>query len=481
VFRVSKFPGLRSGLENTYGFLREKSGNIAMTFALLAVPMVATIGASIDYAAAYNTKSKIQADLDAALLSTVKSVGIDDDDAIKEKIAAWFAAQSDLQSGLDSDASDVNLSSTYTLDPDDIDIDGTDHAITATVKASVPTTLLKIAGIDSIPVAAESSVTGTATDYINVYIVLDKSASMLLAATASDQAALIAATAFYTSKNSSSDGCVFACHTSQYSGRSSNYDIAVANGIKLRTDVQLAAVKQVLGLVNTANASKNHVKVGYYTLGTSTSGSSLVATSYKTANGIHTVQTPIYTYSTLNSLLSSSSELSSASSYNSTDFRALSDLASIVGTQGDGSSESSPLKIVMLITDGAQSSMGWVTSTSGQKHITPMNPNWCSGIKTNGATMAVLYTQYLAVTDGDDVDNYEATIGAKMSTSYYSSVWSGSSSALTSTLRRDYIETALSSCASSSEYFIAADSTDEITDGFSSLLTTYLSAVRLTQ
>ncbi|MDO6963463.1 TadE/TadG family type IV pilus assembly protein [Rhizobium alvei] len=467
---------------NLRALVEQRSGNFALAFALTALPLIVGIGASFDYAMAYNAKRRMEADLDAALLATVKSVGTDDEDEIKESIANWYAAQSSV-SAIDDAGGDTDMTSTsgYTLDPDDIILDTSGHNVTATISARVPTTLLRIFGKNYVKVRVSSTAMGTSTDYINVYLALDKSASMLLAATTAGQAALISKTSFYTSSKSNSDGCVFACHTSQYSGRSSNYAIAVANGITLRTDVQLTAVKNVLTLVNTANSEKQHVKVGLYTLGTSTTGTSLLASSYKTKNGIHTVQDPIYSYSTLTSLLSTSSELSSASAYNSTDFRALEDLADIVGEQGDGASESSPLKIVMLITDGVQSSMSFVGTSSNAKYIVPMNPSWCSDIKTNGATMAVLYTEYLAVTAGDDVDNYKASLGATMASSYWTSKWSGASSALTSTTRHDYIETALTGCASSNDYFISAASQSAIEAGFSELLTTYLSAIRLTQ
>lgn len=448
-------------------FMIDCGGNIAMTFAIVSVPLLIAMGMAVDYTRAYNVQAKMGGDLDAALLAAIKQVGTGDEDDIKALVGEWFAAQTELGSG-------------YTLNDDDIVIDTSGHTITAKVSAPVETSFLKIAGINTITVAVLTSVTGTSTDYVNVYIVLDKSASMLLAATTGGQASLISKTAF-SSKSDSSEGCVFACHTSIHSGRSSNYQIAVANGITLRTDVQLNAVKKVLELVATANSTKNHVKVGYYTLGTSTTGNSLVNSSYETVNGIHTVQSPIYSNSTLTELLTTSSELSSATAYSSSDFRALKDLATIVGSNGDGSSESSPLKIVMLITDGAQSSMGWVGTGSSAKYITPMNPAWCDNIKNNDATMAVLYTEYLAVADGDDVANYKASIGGKMNTSYFNSVWSGASSYLTSDVRRDKIATVLSACASGSQYFIAADSTAEITTGFSSLLTTYLSAVRLTE
>ncbi|PZM15479.1 hypothetical protein CPY51_06500 [Rhizobium tubonense] len=61
---------------------------------------------------------------------------------------------------------------------------------------------MEIADIHSVNVSATSSVAGPATSYMNVYLVLDRSASMLLAATAAGQSSL---------RNTAS--CKFACHT----------------------------------------------------------------------------------------------------------------------------------------------------------------------------------------------------------------------------------------------------------------------------
>lgn len=459
--------------------IQNRSGNIAMTFAVVAVPLVTAVGASFDYATAYNARLKIQTDLDAALLASVKSVGTKDADAIKTKIAAWYSAQAEIKTSLATDASDTNLSG-YTLNPEDIIIDTTGHNITASVSARVPTTMLRIIGKNSIKIATKSEATGTSSNYINVYIVIDKSASMLLPTTTAGQNVMKAATGDVTN-------CVFACHDTSYKAYdgstkyNSRYLYAVAKGVTLRTDVQLKAIKQVLNMVDSADAAHNRIKVGFYALGTDTQSTSITKSSYKTSKGITEVQAPIYSTTTLRSVLTSNSTLSSTTSYETTDFRALKDLATIVGTSGDGLSADNPMKLVMLVTDGVQSGLYWVanSNTTYRKYITPLNPTWCSNFKTNEATVAVLYTDYL---DASGDAHYDGSLGSNMGSSYYTSAWSGTlGTGGSSTKRRDYIATSLSACASAAEYYVSANSEAEITTGFTDLFGTFLSAVRLTQ
>ncbi|MGR6430167.1 TadE/TadG family type IV pilus assembly protein [Rhizobium sp. PAMB 3174] len=479
-------PRLRQALKR---FSSDRAGNFAVTFALIAVPLSMTVGSSFDFAEAYNTREKMQADLDAALLAGVRDIGTATDAEIKDKIRKWFAAQTPLtnaDSSVDPTA-DVNATAssnigTYQLTDDDITIDHTTHEIKATVRGTIGTTLLRIVGVDDIDVSITAAAAGSTTSFIDVYIVLDKSSSMLLAATTADQQLMVDKTS-----------CVFACHSGSIavasgSGRKKTYtyytpyEMARLNNVTLRSDVQLDAVRSVLDMVDAANTETQHIRVGFYTVGTSTTGSSLFSSSYNTANGLHAIQAPTYDTAALRSSLTNNSALNSDSTYDSSDFRALKSLSTAVGTAGDGLTQDSAKKLVMLITDGAQSSKGFITSSSYYPDISPLNPKWCDNAKNAKATMAVLYTEYLAVSIGDDVYRYQSTLGSTMSSSYFTSVWGGTlSSTDNGTSRRDYISKALSACASNSSYFIAAEDKDEIVSGFSALFDTYLSNIRLTQ
>lgn|GEM_PF-911527 len=454
--------------------LQNKNGNVAISFALVLVPMLLAVGASIDYVRAYNVQAKMQGDLDAALLAAIKEVDTLEEDKIQKKVETWFAAQTDLDS------------SRYSLSGSKIKISKTNKSIQAVATANVATTFMRIADIDAVDVSVASSVAGPATSFMNVYVVLDKSASMLLAATTAGQ----------TSLRSSAASCEFACHTNEgqsfaYKGTSySNvYALSKAMGITLRADVSVDAVKEVLAMIDSANESSSHVKVGLYTIG---------ATATE-------VLAPTYSTATAEKYLSTDSmKLNSATSEDATYFDvALPKMASLVGTAGDGSSASSPLKLVLLLTDGVQSTRDWVinnpkrkwfcTEYSGstcihynssyfpyQLKVSPLNPTWCNAMKTNAVTVGVLYTEYLSIPKDW---GYNMTVGEPMKSSGFTSVWGGTmrSDVSGSTTRRDYIPYALKDCASSEDLFLSASNSNEIESGLSSLFQQYLTSVRLTQ
>ncbi|CDZ62735.1 Putative membrane protein (DUF2134) [Neorhizobium galegae bv. orientalis] len=440
------------------GLLADRRGNIAIMFSLLLVPLITAVGASLDYVRAYNARSKMQADLDSALLGAVKSVGTLDNAALKKRIQEWFAAQTDLGSG------------GYTLE--EIDIDTSNRRITATARATVSTTLLKIAGIDGVGVATSSSVEGPGRAYLDVHIVLDKSASMLLAATSAGQSSLMASPA----------NCAFACHTPEgttftYKSKtySNVYDLSVAMNIKLRADVSVDAAREVLDLIDTADAAHERIRVGLYTLGETTTQ----------------VLSPTFSTSAARTKLNSkTSGMTSATSEDGTYFdTSLTALKPMIGTAGDGTTKDAPLKLVLILTDGVQSERNWVLqSNSGirfptaknslQTVVTPINSKWCKQVKDLDATIGVLYTEYLPMTWDW---GYNATLGKTMSSSGFSSIWGGTvASGKSSSTRTAYIPKALEECATSGDLFLQANSAEEIEEGLSSLFKQYLSKVRLT-
>lgn len=450
---------------------RDRRGNVAITVALCLMPMMLTIGFGLDYTRAYNVQSKMQSDLDAALVAAVKGIDEIDEDKLVEKIRDWFEAQGEKHD------------STYDLTEIVVDKDG--HTIRATANGSVPTTLMTLANIKSVPVGVVSAIEGPATSYLEVYIVVDKSPSMLLAATTEGQQMLRA---------DPNISCEFACHSTSDSVRKDKkgaiiadtyYDYITGLGVKLRTDVALDAVDEVLDMIDKADEGHTRIKVGLYTLGET----------------ISEVLAPTYSTSTARKKLSDdSSGLTSATSMVSTEFDiALKALQKKIGAAGDGTSAASPLKLILLLTDGVQSKRDWVINgvnwtclewkggtcvrhKSGQYwgRVTPLNPGWCDYLKANNATVAVLYTEYLAI----PLDwGYNATLAQSMASSQWTSLWGGKlrSGVSGSTTRHDYIPMALQDCASSAGLFISAASEAEITAGLSTLFDQYLTSVRLTQ
>jgi hypothetical protein len=180
-------------------------------------------------------------------------------------------------------------------------------------------------------------------------------------------------------------------------------------------------------------------------------------------------------------LVDPSKYLTSATSTDGTFFHvALPALTPMVGAAGDGKTAQSPLKLVMMITDGVQSRRSWVINSGERNKVGPLNPEWCDGVKQNGATFATVYTTYLPIpTDW----GYNATLGQTMASSVWSTTWGGEmrSGVPGSISRHDYLPYALEDCATSSQYFMQATDVSEISASLDTLFNRYLSSVRLTR
>lgn len=124
----------------------DRGGNVALTVAICIIPMILAVGAGLDYTRAYNVQSRMQSDLDAALVAAIKEIDEYDEDEIAEKIKDWFDAQSEKQSA--------------TYDLTEITVDKSGHTITASASGTVPTTLMTLADIKTVPVGVISAIEG---------------------------------------------------------------------------------------------------------------------------------------------------------------------------------------------------------------------------------------------------------------------------------------------------------------------------------
>lgn len=135
---------VRLGLLNR--FIRDRRGNIAVTFAIAAIPLLTAVGAAVDYSTAMRIKSKLQSAADAA------SVG-----AIATGSPAYVAAGQMGSTGPitagNTDASNIfhaNISGVTGFDNLVVtpDVNKTNNSITSNVSfsADVPTTFLGLIG-----------------------------------------------------------------------------------------------------------------------------------------------------------------------------------------------------------------------------------------------------------------------------------------------------------------------------------------------
>jgi len=152
-------------------FMMDRAGNIAMTFAIVSVPLLGAMGVGMDYMRAVNLHREIQSSLDAALVAAVNDIGSKDEAALKQQLSNWLAAE-------------ASVAGSYTLDTTSVVIDSTNHGITAKVTASVDTTFLRILGKNTVPVAVKASVLGgedpsaASKTAFSMYFVFDRSGSM---------------------------------------------------------------------------------------------------------------------------------------------------------------------------------------------------------------------------------------------------------------------------------------------------------------
>lgn len=194
-------------------FFRDKRGNIAVTFAIAAIPLLTAVGAAVDYSMAMRIKSKLQSAADAA------SVG-----AIATGSPAYVAAGQMGSTGPitagNTDATNIfyaNINgvtgfNNLVVTPN---VNKTDNSITSTVSftADVPTTFLGLIGYQKLTVTGSSQSAGSLPMYLDFYVTLDVSGSMGLPSTTAEAQRMQD-----VNPDDNVDyptGCTLACHFTQ--------------------------------------------------------------------------------------------------------------------------------------------------------------------------------------------------------------------------------------------------------------------------
>ena len=116
------------------GFAKNHSANVALTFALSAVPLVGTIGMSIDYARKIEAQAITQAALDGAAFAATSALNAGENAAAYTKAAQDFFDKNKPK----------NLMGVPELD---VEVDYGKGTLTISTDAKVKTTMMKIVGI----------------------------------------------------------------------------------------------------------------------------------------------------------------------------------------------------------------------------------------------------------------------------------------------------------------------------------------------
>ncbi len=149
-------------------FLRNREANVAITFALSALPLIFALGAGLDYARVVVVHTELSNALDEAALA-IASTSYDPADA-KSVAAAKLRAENFFKANYDDEGLTNGGHSAITIQK-------VGEGLTLSTTAVVPTTLMDIAGIPSVTVNATSTAIA-GQPKIWVSFVLDNTNSM---------------------------------------------------------------------------------------------------------------------------------------------------------------------------------------------------------------------------------------------------------------------------------------------------------------
>jgi Flp pilus assembly protein TadG len=142
--------------------VRAKRGNVAMIFALAALPIFVAGGAGIDLSRALAVRSKLYAAVDAAALAVASKNGLSASDA-QVLGQQYFNANYGLNPSFGK--------------PQGVNVALANHSVTVSVATDMPTTLMNVVGFQHVNLTASSNVVWGQTK-IWVGLALDNTGSM---------------------------------------------------------------------------------------------------------------------------------------------------------------------------------------------------------------------------------------------------------------------------------------------------------------
>jgi Flp pilus assembly protein TadG len=320
----------QSWRDRIQALVHDRRGNFAMAFAAMIIPMLGAVGLAVDYSRATSTQSYVQDATDAAVLAAVVKAqadirnGMGQDRAFRlAKAEARRVFIAGLQAGFARSPSGFVL----TLTQNGAEIEGR-----ATYNGTVETSLMKIVGIKKFKVASESVAAVGWGGFVEVHLVFDVSASMGVGATTADHRIM-----------DSTVGCAFACHTTAAHEPSwgSTHQTVRAAGAELRIDVVKAAAAKLVRDLRDAGHQGRALKFAVHTF----------------SNNLRTTLRPTPDLGLVGSAIDAV-ELTNANLQGGTNFeQTLDELARAVPRSGDGSTELSPRRIVLFMTDGMETNI----------------------------------------------------------------------------------------------------------------------------
>lgn len=365
-------------------FANDARGGVAIMFAIILVPLLLFVGVATDYASRTRASTSASNAADAAALAVGRVAYAE----LLKGNPNWkevAIAAGDAYFAANTTAEDDQMTATATFDAKLV---SGNIVVSGNYRVSVPTNVMKIAGISTMEVAGTASVETSMPKFVDFHFVVDVSGSMGVGATKADQVKLVAAT-----------GCQFACHYQNYAGVPPILDGARATGATLRIDVVREGIANALDKL----PRDGSVRVAIYTFSNSLMSYFPLSSDIAAAKA-----------AALKLELTANAEQGGSN----VDY-ALKQLAAQVGKAGDGTSASRPLGVVMLATDAVEDSdkevitstaAGPVAKVSRDPNFVTRTPSWtpdyyltvqsmsslsCQALKDQGFRVISVQTKYL--------------------------------------------------------------------------------------
>jgi Flp pilus assembly protein TadG len=407
-------------------FFRAREGNVAIITALAAIPMCFLVGMSVDYGTAADRQVQLNAYADAAALA-----------AVTPSMMAQGVAQSTTaaQNTFNGQASSL---SSITYSPANLNVtistSGSKRTVTVAYTATYNTFFPSLLGRSTMALSGSSTATGGLSPNINFFLLLDDSPSMAIAATTSGISTMISNTQGQCDPNSppaggAHCGCAFGCHESNPAGEShcnaatcglsgtgnpggeDNYALARALGVTLRIDLLSSAAANLMTTAqSTEEGNDASYQMAIYSFDTGVNAIQSLTSNLSTAQNSAGNVGLLEVYQN-NMLTSSNNNNDEDTNYEV----AMSSLNSAMPNPGSGTNTAgdTPQEVLFLVTDGVEDECETPTlnsySSGGcrQQYLMNSNTDYCTAIKNRGIRIAVLYTEYLPITNNGWYENFD--------------------------------------------------------------------------
>jgi Flp pilus assembly protein TadG len=339
-------------------------GSVAAIFALTLLPLVGMVGAAVDYSRVTNIKTRFEGALDAALIAAAREA-LDQQEPQVSKARVEALLRGVVGPKFEAHLTEVTVETLVR--------DGARRAV-GTYRAEVGTVFAPFIGVERVYLAGQAEITLERPNYTDIYLVLDVSASMGLAADDAGRRLLAQKTLEVNGEE-----CTFACHGKGNPNHpKTNLQIAQENNIRTRIDVIRTVSNTLLDDVKAAQGRSafgpDVYRVGLFTF----SGSGV------DIGGARTLATPSASIELVRPQIGGV-QLDNATAYKPM----LSEMTTVIGTSQDGSTANKPRKFMIMLTDGHDYGHDWNQSKT-------INPADCAQLKRNGVGLYVFNTKWVA-------------------------------------------------------------------------------------